>query len=124
MAQEEEDDVGGVKQQQRKLRLAIVGCGQIVVHHVAALTLTKEFEVVALCDPSAERRRIIRHECRAIIIPSNDVNNDTHNDTHVQEFDSLDELLAASLTSPVLEDAVLFISVPHDFILALSKTTI
>eukprot|EP00978_Attheya_sp_CCMP212_P030811 scaffold114580_cov45-Attheya_sp.AAC.3 len=119
MAQQEEDGVGGVKQQQLpKLRLAIVGCGQIVVHHVAALTVTKEFEVVALCDPSAERRRIIRHECRTIIIPSNDVLN---TNDHVQEFDSLDELLAASLTSKVLEDAVLFISVPHDLHHALAS---
>ena len=40
--------------------VAIVGCGQIMTHHVAAMAASgARFEVRALCDPSAMRRATI-----------------------------------------------------------------
>ena len=41
--------------------LVLVGCGQIVTHHCAALAALPSgtFQIVALVDPSADRRRVI-----------------------------------------------------------------
>ena len=91
-----------------RLRLAIVGCGQIVVHHIAALAaLDEQFEVVALCDPSAERRTIIRE-----LLSSSQHNNTILSPQEgVAEYESLTDLLKNTSAD---ECPVLFISVPHD----------
>jgi len=43
------------------LGLAIVGCGQIVTHHVEAMASLSSSKIVvrALCDPSDKRREVI-----------------------------------------------------------------
>ena len=88
-----------------RLRLALVGCGQILVHHMTALAaLADEFEVVALCDPSAERRTIIRE------LGLNFKNN-ILSPAGVSEYDSLTTLLEQTSAD---ECPILFISVPHD----------
>lgn len=85
------------------LRLAIVGCGQIVTHHLDAIgSLPNEkFSVVALCDPSPERRKIL-HSMVA-----------TSLDSAPNHFKTLDELILD--TDRIIERIdVIFIAVPHD----------
>lgn len=108
----------------RQPRLAIVGCGQIVTHHLAAMNystattttssatplLPPLFRVVALCDPNPVRRNVVQG-----LLPADNV---------VSHYNSLDELLR---DSAVLYD-VIFIAVPHDLheslaLQALSQTS-
>lgn len=83
------------------MKLAIVGCGQIVTHHSIALATLNGFEVVALCDPSSERRRIIRDLLPQSLTPV----------APPAEFDTLDHLLQHH---PSIACSVIFIAVPHD----------
>ena len=84
------------------LGLAIIGCGQIVTHHLEAMTSDRDFEVIALCDPSADRRKIL-----SSLSPM-------HNLTisPPAQFDTLEDLI---LDKDVLAKVdVIFIAVPHD----------
>jgi predicted dehydrogenase len=49
-----------------RLRVALVGCGRISVHHVAALTAIRNVEIVAVCDldEKAAREAATRHGIR------------------------------------------------------------
>jgi predicted dehydrogenase len=112
--------------------IAIVGCGQIVTHHIEAIyssSLTAMFHVVALCDPSSERRRIIAQQIQEAQPPSSAVNSD-NGDDDILQFDSLEELLLCDhATSSLLSRIdIVFIAVPHDLhesitLLALSRTS-
>lgn len=88
------------------VKVAIVGCGQIVTHHITALTAVGTVQVHALCDPSSTRRTIIRDLCAektGLISASAE---------SPLEFDSLDELIANA--AALDEISVIFIAVPHD----------
>jgi len=90
------------------MKIAIVGCGQIVTHHIVALAaLGGTVEVVALCDPSAERRRIIGDLLPQSLIPA----------SLPAEFASLDDLLEDLSVAC----SVVFIAVPHDLHDAIAK---
>ena len=84
------------------LGLAIIGCGQIVTHHLEAMISDRKFEVVALCDPSVDRREILSrlsavHEL-TVSPPA--------------QFDTLQDLI---LDNDVMAKVdVIFIAVPHD----------
>eukprot|EP00957_Ditylum_brightwellii_P201299 15325012-Ditylum_brightwellii.AAC.1 len=96
------------------LQIAIVGCGQIITHHCAALSNIDCIEIYALCDPSAERRRIIRE-----IILDNNNNNNNNNNPIPLEFSTLDDLLKDTNASKAC--TVVFISVPHDLHVPIAK---
>jgi predicted dehydrogenase len=106
--------------------IAIVGCGQIVTHHIEAIysLSTELFHVVALCDPSSERRHILEQQIQDARRLS------SSNSKHpIHQFDSLDELLQQD-TTPFLLSHIdfIFIAVPHDLhealtLLALERTT-
>jgi predicted dehydrogenase len=107
------------------LGLAIVGCGQIVTHHLAAMaslvtqTATGEaasiaaaddhnstpvIELRALCDPSAERRQVIAElpASQCLIGPQ-----------PPKQYTSMDDLLNdASMFADCID--IVFIAVPHD----------
>jgi UDP-N-acetyl-2-amino-2-deoxyglucuronate dehydrogenase len=118
-----------------KLRLAIVGCGQIVTHHLQAMAANPvaaaAFKVVALVDPSSERRNVLAtlllSSSSSTLSPllrssvssaagSSDCGNDT---TGLAQFDSLDDLIrnssqeAPAAAAQLVVDVV-FIAVPHD----------
>ena len=104
------------------LRMAIVGCGQIVTHHVNAFAQLQQInasetsdkslnlEVVALCDPDVKRRDIIKQQLLQSM-------NSEKREALYKEFDSLTQLLEnendESEESRIKVDIV-FISVPHD----------
>mmetsp|Transcript_30593 Transcript_30593/g.57300 ORF Transcript_30593/g.57300 Transcript_30593/m.57300 type:complete len:378 (-) Transcript_30593:50-1183(-) len=87
-----------------ELNVAIVGCGQIVTHHVTALAGAGGYHVMALCDPSADRRKIIQELCveRNVASAANPP----------AEFSTLEELLEHPETAKQCQ--VIFIAVPHD----------
>jgi UDP-N-acetyl-2-amino-2-deoxyglucuronate dehydrogenase len=90
------------------MKLAIVGCGQIVTHHIAALAaLDGGFEVVALCDPSAERRRIIGD-----LLPEGLISV-----APPAEFATLGDLLE----DQTMACSVVFVAVPHDLHEAITR---
>lgn len=87
-----------------KYRMAIVGCGQIMTHHIHALKDINEddgfgLEIVALCDPDKNRRDILQKLILDGLVEDS-----------VKEYDTMSELLRVD------PDAVdlFFISVPHD----------
>jgi UDP-N-acetyl-2-amino-2-deoxyglucuronate dehydrogenase len=87
-----------------ELGLAIVGCGQIVTHHLAAIASLQTFVVRALCDPSRERRRVIQDllppaATDAVAVP-------------VAHFESLQDLIQDKSILDQIQ--VIFIAVPHD----------
>ena len=93
--------------------LVIVGCGQIVTHHCAALGALppSTFTIVALVDPSVERRQVIRTQVR-------------EKSPHLlesppTECNSLDALLNNERI--MSQKPAVFISVPHDLHVALAK---
>ena len=96
------------------LGLAIVGCGQIVTHHLAAMASLRlpkaAFVVRALCDPSAARRLVIEQVCRSagLLLETND-DGSTTTPGHLE---SLAELMAAPALFRTVD--VLFLAVPHD----------
>ena len=98
------------------LGLAIVGCGQIVTHHLAAMaslqneSLQKDsesqairIELVALCDPSADRRQVIAE------LPSSKSLTGPNPPVH---YETLDQLVADA--SVMAQIHIIFIAVPHD----------
>jgi predicted dehydrogenase len=124
------------------LGIAIVGCGQIVTHHVAALLRINNdnnnnddnnknnnhddenrisFQVRALCDPSAERRQIIEKEvCGGVVVEIE--GNETTTTTsppppspppRPNQYDTLKDLIADTTTLHHQID-IIFIAVPHD----------
>ena len=125
------------------LGVAIVGCGQIVTHHVKAMakavyaatndgdsssTKTRLFQIRALVDPSAERRSIIRQLARdvGLLSEEEDATNTTNANTNtststssaVNEYSALDDLLLLlhNDDTNILTTTIdiLFIAVPHD----------
>ena len=57
-----------------KTGIIIVGCGQIMTHHVEQMAGTGEpLEVIAVCDPNPKRRHVILECCRRYEIRSNTV---------------------------------------------------
>ena len=93
---------------EQEIGIAIVGCGQIVTHHCKALSAVKNVRVEALCDPSNERRQVIRTLCQEYDILS----------STLSEYNTLDDLLSDTNTNTNTNkiDAVqvIFIAVPHD----------
>jgi predicted dehydrogenase len=103
----------------RAIGVAIVGCGQIVTHHLAAMALLlnnnnkPRFVLRALVDPLSERRRIIAD------LPASQVLRDDDDAPTVAHYDSLDQLLSsmddddnASRNNNNIQ--IIFIAVPHD----------
>lgn len=88
--------------QDQQINLAIVGCGQIVTHHCKALAALGRIHVKALCDPSQERRQVIRDLCKEHSLIED----------KLCEYESLDDLLNDSTESDECE--LIFIAVPHD----------
>jgi UDP-N-acetyl-2-amino-2-deoxyglucuronate dehydrogenase len=97
--------------------LAIVGCGQIVTHHLEAIMsmsmsmdMDKDdnsmcrFEVRALCDPSVVRRDVIQTLVEASTSSSSSPS--------IRHFDTLDDLILDQELLPTID--VIFIAVPHD----------
>jgi predicted dehydrogenase len=111
---------------ERSLHLAIIGCGQIVTHHLEALlNLNTPIYLQAVVDPSAERRKVICQLYRSLQNKKNNDNNNNNSSgitddkskdnattTDIVEFDSLDALL--SVSEQTLPFDILFIAVPHD----------
>jgi UDP-N-acetyl-2-amino-2-deoxyglucuronate dehydrogenase len=112
------------------LGIAIVGCGQIVTHHVAALLRinndnTNEndenrvtFQVRALCDPSAERRQIIEDEVCGVELGGNGTTTTSCTTpspplSRPKHYDTLKDLIADTATLHHEID-IIFIAVPHD----------
>jgi UDP-N-acetyl-2-amino-2-deoxyglucuronate dehydrogenase len=94
------------EQQRRRLGLAIVGCGQIVTHHLGAIAseLEGKYVVRALCDPSATRRTILGE-----LIALGDSSSQPQSPA---QFNTLQELIA---DEKVLDSVdIIFIAVPHD----------
>ena len=90
----------------KPLGLAIVGCGQIVTHHleaIASLSKDKIF-VVALCDPSEKRRTVIESLAR-----KHDL---LLSDKELLSYASLDDLTHDSQAFCRVD--IIFIAVPHD----------
>lgn len=86
------------------LGVAIIGCGQIMTHHITAMASHSSLiQVNALCDPSPQRRQAIR----ACISSEG-----TAVSPRLAEFNSLEELLADPATSE--KCPVVMIAVPHD----------
>jgi predicted dehydrogenase len=90
------------------LGLAIVGCGQIVTHHLGAIAseLTGKYVVRALCDPSAERRRVLSE------LPAAKELQDTKNGSSPLHFNLLDDLISDPETLAKVD--IIFLAVPHD----------
>lgn len=92
------------------LGVAIVGCGQIVTHHIAAMSAMLDGKVIvrALCDPSFERRMVIDHllhDQYVHLLPKKELHH---------QLDSLDQLITQE--PKLLEEKIdiIFIAVPHD----------
>ena len=93
--------------------VVIVGCGQIVTHHCAALGALppSTFQIVALVDPSDERRQVISKQLR---------DKSPHMlESPLMECGSLDELL--NNEHIMKQKPAVFISVPHDLHVTLAK---
>ena len=93
--------------------LVIVGCGQIVTHHCVALGALppSTFQIVALVDPSDERRQVISKQLR---------DKSPHMlESPLMECGSLDELL--NNEHIMKQKPAVFISVPHDLHVTLAK---
>jgi len=89
----------------RPLGLAIVGCGQIVIHHASGM-LQDQWQVRALVDPNPERRSVIEtlaNDKQLILSSTSD---------SPKQFKSLDDLIADTETMSQID--VIFIAVPHD----------
>ena len=92
------------------LGLAIVGCGQIVTHHLEAIASRLQGRVVlrALCDPSEERRSVIQ----TLPFTSSLLFSSSSSKESLATFDSLDQLI--SNTEIFANVDIIFIAVPHD----------
>ena len=90
------------------INIAIVGCGQIVTHHLEAIA-SLPFRVVALCDPSAERRAVLD----TLVATASQQQQQHH---HPQQFNTLDDLLLDDDNNNDLlaTIGIIFIAVPHD----------
>lgn len=99
------------------MTLAIVGCGQIVTHHIVALAAAAAalndggLEVVALCDPSAERRRIIGN-----LLPKGLLSGAAAASAVTTQLPAEFETLSDLLEDPTMMKccSVVFVAVPHD----------
>mmetsp|Transcript_33768 Transcript_33768/g.99484 ORF Transcript_33768/g.99484 Transcript_33768/m.99484 type:complete len:410 (-) Transcript_33768:32-1261(-) len=99
--------------------LVIVGCGQIVTHHCSALAALPPttFRVVALVDPSPERRQVISTQLRED--SSSHLLECTEDDKPLLEYASLDDVLRNQ--DIMSQKPAVFISVPHDLHVTLAK---
>jgi predicted dehydrogenase len=88
--------------------LAIVGCGQIVTHHLAALSSIDKGENIklrALCDPSSDRRiDISQLPASQSLMP--------HGEQEVGFYETLDDLVSDVSMFATID--IIFIAVPHD----------
>ena len=109
--------------------LIIVGCGQIVTHHCSALAALPRgtFRVIALVDPSSERRQVIaaqlHEESSSHLLGTGKLAFGTGKPP-LAEYESLDEVLCAisiNLHSMYSQKPAVFISVPHDLHVPLAK---
>lgn len=100
------------KDNEAPLGLAIVGCGQIVIHHVEAIAscLKKKLVVRALCDPWQERRRVIYDLQQELRLDTNE---------SVSQYNTLNELIQDNQVFDTVD--VIFIAVPHDLHERLAK---
>jgi UDP-N-acetyl-2-amino-2-deoxyglucuronate dehydrogenase len=89
------------------LGLAIVGCGQIVTHHLSAIASLQKFVVRALCDPSSERRQVIQD-----LLPNSTDSSPAAAAVPVSHFESLQDLIQDKSILDTIQ--VIFIAVPHD----------
>ena len=93
------------QQQPSKKGIVIVGCGQIMTHHVEQIAETGEsYRVLALCDPNPKRRQVILECCR-----QHDVIDDS--DNMMMEFDTLSDFLKQSQDN---NNNIILIALPHD----------
>ena len=97
--------------------LVIVGCGQIVTHHCSALGALppSTFRVVALVDPSEERRRVIHKQLQ----DTSPHLLERSEGAALVECSSLDDLL--NNEHIMSRKPAVFISVPHDLHVPLAK---
>jgi len=101
---------GQQPEQQALLGLAIVGCGQIVTHHMEAMAsaLGGKLELRTLCDPSESRRHILlelaQTQYASQLLSSN---------AAPRQYTSLDELCKETAFLEQRID-VIFVAVPHD----------
>ena len=89
--------------------MAIVGCGQIVTHHLTAMAkkglfANNLFRVKALVDPNPERRHVLQEQLKSQQ-PSSSVA------PLLNEYSTLEELLS-NITNDDID--VIFMAVPHD----------
>jgi UDP-N-acetyl-2-amino-2-deoxyglucuronate dehydrogenase len=86
------------------LQLAIVGCGQIVKHHVAYMDKSS-WQIRALCDPNANHRSTIESLCSSELssLPTK---------KPVHQYENLKDLLDDAEVMKELD--VIFIATPHD----------
>ena len=110
---------GSVKEEMAR-PLVIVGCGQIVTHHCAALGKLppSTFKIAALVDPSEERRQVIHKQLRDKS-PHLLKCEDATEKPSLMECSSLDDLLNAEQITK--QKPAVFISVPHDLHVTLAK---
>jgi len=102
--------------------LAIIGCGQIVTHHCTALAAlprdrsTCAFRIVALCDPSPDRRRAISEQLQqpssSHLLHGKVTDDESATVRPPAEFTCLEDLLADPNIAKV--KPAVFVSVPHD----------
>ena len=109
----------GTSKNKNKLGLCIVGCGQIATHHVAAIANKLKGNIIlrALCDPSDERRQVLRTLPESINLFEKKEDDLTTTLLPPREFNSLDELIAADDDD---DDDLLFFSSKIDIIFILS----
>ena len=101
--------------------LVIVGCGQIVTHHCAALGALppSTFKIVALVDPSEDRRQVIYTQLRDKSPHLLECADEAAEKSALVECNSLDALLNNERI--VSQKPAVFISVPHDLHVTLAK---
>jgi UDP-N-acetyl-2-amino-2-deoxyglucuronate dehydrogenase len=90
-----------------QLGLAIVGCGQIVTHHLHEIQKLGSYQVRALCDPSPHRRQAIQE-----IAATCTDDCDSNNSNAPAQYDSLDDLMKDETVFATVH--IIFIAVPHD----------
>ena len=79
-----------------KKRIVIVGCGQIVTHHVEQMAKAgdESFQVMALCDPNPKRRQIILESCQQHGLPTFlSLPSSSSSSSSTYEFDTLTDFL-------------------------------
>lgn len=104
-----------------KTGIVIVGCGQIMTHHVEQIAGTGEpLHIIALCDPNSKQRHVIRECCRHYNVLADSI----------QEYNTLTEFLSHDAENddqhpqdeqqqdqsqiPATRQHIIVIALPHD----------